>query len=381
MLVVEPTTARFEGEGVARGGVEEHLLERISALENHLSRLTDKVLQLAELSLRQSSTNYLDQTLLQALISVLVEAQAIDRRRLDTAWRSIRDGERAEKEARARREGLCETVVAAGGGVAPEGFARSVREGFRLLSDGKTKQAVRELEQAVGLSSDNAPLNAFLGEHYFGAGKAARAREHLSRALAADPSDARLTLLLGLACAEVGDAEHARPFLQAAVERAGPSFAAHCALGRLSAAEADWKGALKHFKLALAARPCPLGHFLLGLANYRLERFRTALRHLSKAVEAEPKYAEAHFLKGFAHLGAGERGPARESFAAAAAADPEEPLYRAARRGLARTAPPRAAKLKEPPVFFDAGGKLPVGMEARLAAALREDALGGAATR
>jgi len=376
MLVVEPTTARFEGEGVARGGVEEHLLERISALENHLSRLTDKVLQLAELSLRQSSTNYLDQTLLQALIAVLVEAKAVDRRRLDAGWRAIRESERAEKEARARRDGLCETVVAAGGGDDREGFARRVREGFRLLSDGKMKLAVRELEQAAGLSSDNAPLNAFLGEHYFGAGKHARAREHLSRALAADPSDVRLTLLLGLACAEAGDAGHARPFLRAAVERAGPSFAAHCALGRLSAAESDWKDALREFKLALSARPCPLAHFLLGFANYRLERFRTALRHLSKAVEAEPKYAEAHFLKGFALLRAGERELAREAFGAAAAAHPEEPLYRAARRGAARGANP-----KEPPLFFGAGGRLPAPTEARLASALREDALGRAAPR
>ncbi len=114
MLVVEPTASRFEGEGVARGGVEEHLLERISALENHLSRLTDKVLQLAELSLRQSSTNYLDQTLLQSLIAVLSEAGVLDRRQLDAAWRAIRESERAEKEAKARREELCERIVAAG---------------------------------------------------------------------------------------------------------------------------------------------------------------------------------------------------------------------------------------------------------------------------
>ncbi|HLM56932.1 MAG TPA: tetratricopeptide repeat protein, partial [Pyrinomonadaceae bacterium] len=244
MLVVEPSASRFEGEGVARGGVEEHLLERISALENHLSRLTDKVLQLAELSLRQSSTNYLDQTLLQSLIGVLSDAGALDRRQLDAAWRTVRESERAEKEARARREELCERIVAAGEGAQGGGFAQLVREGFRLLGEGKTRAGVRGLERASAESPQNAPLNSFLGEHLFRAGKTAQALDYLARAYAADPECGRVGLLLGLALSDEGEASRAGPLLRVAVERVGPSFAAHCALGRLSAAEEDWKGAL-----------------------------------------------------------------------------------------------------------------------------------------
>jgi tetratricopeptide (TPR) repeat protein len=374
MLVVEPTASRFEGEGVTRGGVEEHLLERISALENHLSRLTDKVLQLAELSLRQSSTNYLDQTLLQSLIAVLSEVGVLDRRQLDAAWRAIRESERAEKEAKARREELCERIVAAGEGAQGGSFARAVREGFRLLGEGKTPAGVRELERASAESPENAPLNSFLGEHFFRAGKTARAHDYLSRAYAADPECGRVGLLLGLSCGGKGEAARARELLRAAVERVGPSFAAHCALGRLSAAEDDWKGALREFKLALIARPGAVAYFLVGLANFRLERQATALRHLAKAVEAEPAYSEAHFLKAFAHLRAGDRERAREAFAAAAEAG--EARYKAALRGLAR-----GGKLKEPQILFDPRGKLLEGGDARVAAAVREDALASAAPR
>ncbi|HYJ46283.1 MAG TPA: hypothetical protein VEV81_06680, partial [Pyrinomonadaceae bacterium] len=42
MLVVEPPAARFEDGGLVATH-EEHLLERISALENRFMRLTDKL--------------------------------------------------------------------------------------------------------------------------------------------------------------------------------------------------------------------------------------------------------------------------------------------------------------------------------------------------
>ena len=42
MIIVEPLGARFDAADVAASS-EEHLLERISALENRLERLTEKV--------------------------------------------------------------------------------------------------------------------------------------------------------------------------------------------------------------------------------------------------------------------------------------------------------------------------------------------------
>ncbi|HYH86796.1 MAG TPA: hypothetical protein VEX60_15190, partial [Pyrinomonadaceae bacterium] len=38
MLVVAPSASRFEG-GSASGGMEEHLLERVTAIESNISRL------------------------------------------------------------------------------------------------------------------------------------------------------------------------------------------------------------------------------------------------------------------------------------------------------------------------------------------------------
>ena len=45
MLVVEPPAARYESTdgATARSAYEEHLLERVSALENHLVRLSGRL--------------------------------------------------------------------------------------------------------------------------------------------------------------------------------------------------------------------------------------------------------------------------------------------------------------------------------------------------
>src|SRR4051812_45378938 len=74
MLVVEPRGARFD-EATASGIGEEHLLERVSALENSLARLTEKMGQALELLLRQARNSQLDHLAVQSLMSALTDAE------------------------------------------------------------------------------------------------------------------------------------------------------------------------------------------------------------------------------------------------------------------------------------------------------------------
>src|SRR4029453_8270012 len=72
MIVVEPPAARFETGGAATTH-DEHLLERISSLENRLSRLTEKLARGLDLLLRQAQNSYFDRALVKALIGLLTE--------------------------------------------------------------------------------------------------------------------------------------------------------------------------------------------------------------------------------------------------------------------------------------------------------------------
>jgi tetratricopeptide (TPR) repeat protein len=254
-----------------------------------------------------------------------------------------------------------------------------VRDGFEALEKGRGAAGLRGLERAAALARDNAPLNAFLGEQLLLKGRPAPARDYFERALGAEPGDARLRLLLGLACADEGDAARARELLREAAAALGPSFAAHCALGRLSAAESDWKTALAEFKLAQAARPGPEAQYLLGLANFQLGRERTALRHLTKAVGSDGSFAAAFYLLGLVRLRLGESAGASEAFETAAALEPDAPGYREARED------PSKAESAAPPSLFGPAGRrrarLLTGGEPRLASALLEDALGKGVAR
>jgi tetratricopeptide (TPR) repeat protein len=363
MLLVEPSAARFEGRGT-NGGMEEHLLERVTAIETHISRVIDKLEKMAELMLKQSHSAYFDHELLDTLITVLTEAGSIDRQRLAALWRERRKKEEQDDGTPYSR--LCDSVIRAYEGEEREHFARLAREGFDEFEKGRDKSALRSLERAAALAPGNALLNLFLGEQLFGRGKTAPARDYLARALAAVPDSGRLRLLLGIACGDEGETERARTLLSEAVEICGPSFAAHCALGRLAAAESDWKGALAEFKLALAARPGPEAHYLLGLANFWLGRDRTALRHLSKAIGLDEKYGAAFYLLGLARRRLGDSVGAARAWASADALGDFPPL-------------PEGENEKPTPLLFERKGRArrrPVtGGDERLAAALRADAL------
>jgi tetratricopeptide (TPR) repeat protein len=249
-----------------------------------------------------------------------------------------------------------------------------VRESFGEIEGGRLVAGLRQLERAAALAPANGPLNHFLGVQLYRKGRTAPARDYFERALDSDKDNGWLHLLLGLACGDEGEAERARQLLKDSVILGGPTFAAHYALGRLAAFESNWKVALSEFKLAQATRPGPEAHYLLGLANFQLGRDRTALRELKKAVGLDAVYAEALYLLGLVQLRLGEREEAHKTFETAAAARPGVQLYRNACDN------PEGAVA---PALFQTKGrgrrKLLTGGDERLAAALREDALGRAA--
>jgi tetratricopeptide (TPR) repeat protein len=377
MLLVEPSGARYESRGTG-GGMEEHLLERVTAIENNISRVIDKLEKMAELMLKQSRSAFFDHELLDTLITVLGESGAISRKRLAELWRERRKKESVEREGesekRSRFDAIINVMLEHYDGDERKEFERIVREGFAEIEKGRIVAGVRRVEHAAALAPGNGPLNHFLGMQHYRRGKTALARDYFERALSADTQNGWLHLLLGLACGDEGEAERARRLLKDSVLIGGPTFAAHYAQGRLAAAESNWKVALSEFKLAQATRPGPEAHYLLGLVNFHLGRDKTALRELKKAVALDAVYAEAHYLLGLVQLRLGERRQARKSFESAAAARPSAQLYRAA------CEKPEAA---EAPAFFETKGRgrrrLLTGGDERLAAALREDALGKAA--
>jgi Flp pilus assembly protein TadD len=336
MLVVEPTNHRFEDAAQVSGTLDEHLLERISLLENNLSHVIDKLERTLDLMLKQAQTTHASHNLLDALISTLAETGALNCELFRLKW-----GERREASDSASAGGLCEQIVAEYAGKEAVAFRRAVVEGFELIGAGRAAEAAGMLKQAAAMDSENRALNRLVGRVLLAAGHPEQALTYMRWAAEAEPDDAQLAVLLGLALAETGEAERAAELLGIA-ERCGvSSFALHLGLGQLAAGRGEWRVARAQLKLALTRRSCPKVLYLLGCAHQRLGHPRAAVGCLRRAVELRTDYVEAWKLLASLLAGRGDEAGARKALAQA---------RRARRTGP--SAPPRksSAKAKSIPV-------------------------------
>lgn len=316
MIVVEPASARYEVTE-ANASTEEHLLERVSALENRLTRLTERLERGLDLLLRQAQNSYFDRALVKALIALLSEDGIVQSDRLERLWNDRCQKDAEEQEESTRREELRNKILSTYVGQERSSFEQLINEAFLLIEDRQVNRAMRSLESAVELAPDSMPLLSFVGEQFFRAGKTKLACHYLGRAHEIAPLDVRVLLLLGLTCADEGDAEQAKKLLNNAMRRGGASFAAHYGLGRLFVAEQKWQRALREFKRALAVRPSPEAHYVISCLYYQLGRDSLAAKHLRNAIEMDHGYGEAYYLLGVILRRAGLEVEAQEAFAKA----------------------------------------------------------------
>jgi len=113
MIVVEPPSVRIDVCSTTPH--EEHLLERMTMLENTLARLAERLEHGLKLLLRQSETAYNNHALVKSLIEMLNECGVVDNAKLESMWRAEckklkestsepRTKQSARKSAKAKRK-------------------------------------------------------------------------------------------------------------------------------------------------------------------------------------------------------------------------------------------------------------------------------------
>jgi len=358
MIVVEPSAQRYE---VAESSIstDEHLLERISAAETKIDRLTERMERCLDLLLRNAQNSYFDRSLVKALIELLSSDGVVEPERLEHLWNATCQSDIDEQEESVRRDELRLSILARSSGPKRRAFEELINEGFVLIDDYQVDRGITVLRQAADLG-ENSVLELFIGEHFFRKGKTKLARTHLQKAYQSFPENVRLSTLLGLTCADDGDLEFAKQLLRKATERGPGTFAAHYGLGRLFLEENDPARALTEFKHALDMRPSPEAHYVLACLYYQLERDTLAARHLRKAIRMDADYSEAFYLLSLIHRRNGHEELAHEALT-------KSGTHRGGGRE-AGTSP-----------LFEPGKRrtrrLMMGADKRLARTLREDAL------
>ena len=108
MIVVQPPSVRVDVTETTPH--EEHLLERLTILENTLARLAERLEEGLKLLLRHSETSYVNHALVKSLIETLHDSGIVNSDRLETTWRAEceklqqpQDGKRPEARERKKR--------------------------------------------------------------------------------------------------------------------------------------------------------------------------------------------------------------------------------------------------------------------------------------
>jgi len=315
--------------------LEEHLLERISALEAALTRAQNRFEQLLELAQQQATGSFYDHMMIEALSEILAEKRQVDTDDLEQRWRTRVSRHYEETIERERLDERCARIIATYRGPFRDDFASMVETGTQLISEGHSRRGLKALEGAYELDGENAELSFTIGEAYFTLGKTSEAMSFLDRATGNDTAHFGARLLLGLLSADAGNSETAKMYLEQALELDGNSFAAHYGLGRLLAFDGQIGDALWHLKRALSLRPTPEMHYLVGRAYWEKGQSDRALKHLQKAVRLDPRFDAALYSLGWLYWQSNRTSEAREHFLAAYEINPRDSHYKVAIRASA----------------------------------------------
>lgn len=304
MLVVFPPSLRYDTNQVP-SYYEDHLLERVTALELRLGQITERLATTLDLMLRQTKSSHTDHLLLETLIESLNTLGAIEKKTLTQNWRERVDSEQFKETAETKRDRILNEILNGSPSSNPDLFTHLIKEGVHLLNLNEEKQGFRMLERAALLSPKNLSLLMFIAENYFRTDKSALAKDYLEKAQKLAPKSAKILLLLGVIYADEGETKKAKKILKSIAAKKEKAFCVNYALGMIDALENDWSSAMTSFKLAAEAKESAEINYLLGCVCFERHRFKIALRFLQKAVESDTNYADAWFMLSviYEHLG------------------------------------------------------------------------------
>jgi len=316
--------------------LDEHLLERISTLEELVKRTGDAIKSLFE------SLGNLEKNLFVAHTGVLALQETLERRGLVRAeevrdlWETKLDERMQAVEKKDRFLERRDRIVARFSGAHEQQFVKRLREAEFALLALDSDRGIRALEDLYKVDRDNAELGFYLAETFFSAGDMERASAYLKKVLAVQPNHFESLVYSGIIAGEAGDVAAAETFHKQAIQRRSDAFLPHFALGSLYAHASRWNEAEKELAKAIDVAPQPSAHVLLGTVLREKGNTSGAIRHFEEALRLQPDLEEAVFQLGLCHLEKNRLKRALECFHEALEQNPRRLEYQEAVRILER---------------------------------------------
>ncbi len=304
MLVVFPPSIRHD-ESIVPSYYEDHLLERVSLLELHLTQMTEHIKTTYEFVRLEAEKFKKDHEFLQVFYETIEKMNPHLANEISRNFLEIRDGKISEKKIKNKRERLLKGIFDGHNAKQAELFTHLVNEGLRLLDENEEKQAFLNLERAALLSPENVPLFVFIAESFFRADKFHEARKMLEKAFQIEPRNEKVLLLLGAVLADENEAEESRKYLSVLAANPRFSVCVNFIWGMLAASEGRWTESLAAFKESGSDEEIAEILYLIGAVYFQIGQSEKALDYLEKTVQSKPHYADAWFIQSvvFGHLG------------------------------------------------------------------------------
>lgn len=306
---------------------DEHLLERISILEEAVKRTAETVRQLLGALHKQEKNILINQTGLSALRELLEQKHFIGWEEWSDLWESKMDYQLLALEKRERFLAIKERIAALHHGDKRKAFLQHLEDAEYALFAFDVERAVASLEAAYKLDRDNYELAYFLGETHFNEGDTEEALAYFARVLEVKPDHYEGLVYSGVIFYERGDHARAEDYLKRAVAIYSDSFLPHFSLGAVYAGQGNLAKAALLLERAVELDAVPQALFLLGSCYYEMGRLAPAVDTLQEAVRHDPAFEEAYHLLGLAYLDRHWTRKALDAFRQAQRLNPKKLQY------------------------------------------------------
>lgn len=341
--------------------LDEHLLERVSALEEIVKRSAETIRSLVDAVSKHERAIFINQTGLLSTKELLEKKNLVSPDELVELWESKMGEQMLALEKKQRFNERRDRIVSLFRGDKKDRFHQFVKESDSAFDAFDPERGMKALEEAFKLDRDNYELSFFLGEMFFNDGNLDRAKSYLERTLEVQPDHFDAAVFYGVLLHERQDLKGAERWLRRAIQISQESFLPYFSLGAIYARKGKLLRAQKFLEKAVQLEPLPQAYYLLGTIFYEKGQLERAIKSLQEAIKLDPDFEEAIYHLGLCYLDRNWNRKAVQCFQEALELNPNKMEYQQAVKiyeGISGHVPvegPAAAELSEAEALATAG--------------------------
>ncbi len=312
--------------------LDEHLLERVSGLEEIVKRSAETLRSIADAVQKHERAIFVNQTGLLSTKELLEKKNVISSDELVELWESKMGEQMLALEKKQRFIERKDRILSLFRGEKRDRFRQLLADAESAIDAFDPDRGIKALEEAFKLDRDNYELSFFLGEVFFNDGDLDRAKHYLERTLEVQPDHFDAAVFYGVLLHERQDLKGAERWLRRAIQISQDSFLPYFSLGAIYARKGKLLRAQKFLEKAVQIEAIPQAYFLLGTIFYDKGQLKRAIKSFQSAIKLDPEYEEAIYHLGLTYLDRNWNRKAIDCFQEALELNPNKIEYQQAVR-------------------------------------------------